>query len=70
MFSLLALGLQRSVSPLSCLLAPCMPCSVIITTSPPSVIYERVMEVCRDYKWCVTTEKEEARVVELWGCEG
>lgn len=47
-----------------------MPCSVIITTSSPSVIYERVMEVCRDYKWCVTTEKEEGRVVELWGCEG
>ncbi|KAK8827705.1 hypothetical protein WA577_007252 [Blastocystis sp. JDR] len=62
-FSLLALGLQRSVSPLSCLLAPCMPCSVIITTSAPSVIYERVMEVCRDYKWCVTTEKEEGRFI-------
>ena len=28
------------------------------------------MEVCRDYKWCVTTEKEEGRVVELWGREG
>lgn len=45
MFGLLSLAIQRSISPLSSLLTPCLPFSVIITSSSPSVIYQRVMEV-------------------------
>lgn len=66
MFGLLSLAIQRSISPLSSLLTPCLPFSVIITSSSPSVIYQRVMEVCRDYKWCVTTRKSEGKVRAAW----
>ena len=57
-FSLLRVAIQCSISPISSLLTPRLPCNAVLTTSSPSVIYEQVLDACKEHKWCVNTDRE------------
>ncbi|KAK8792361.1 hypothetical protein WA588_004859 [Blastocystis sp. NMH] len=56
-FELLALGIQRGISPITALLAPRLPANILLTASGPAVIYTQIMEVCRESGWGVTTDR-------------
>lgn len=56
-FELLALGIQRGISPITALLAPRLPTNILLTASGPAVIYTQIMEVCRESGWGVTTDR-------------
>ena len=43
-FELLALGIQRGISPITALLAPRLPANILLTASGPAVIYTQIME--------------------------
>ncbi|KNB45011.1 CAMK protein kinase [Blastocystis sp. subtype 4] len=56
-FGLFNMAIQRSISPITSLLVPRLPANVILTSSPPSLIYSQIMDACRDHNWGVTTDR-------------
>ena len=62
MFSLAHLAIQKSISPITSLLTPRLPVSVILTSSPASAIYEQILLVCDENKWGVSTDRPNGKV--------
>lgn len=62
-FGLFNMAIQRSISPITSLLIPRLPTNVILTSSPPSVIYNQIMDACRDHNWGVTTDRANGVVI-------
>ena len=57
------MAIQRSISPNTSLLVPRLPANVILTSSPPSLIYSQIMDACRDHNWGVTTDRANGVVI-------
>ena len=62
-FGLFNMAIQRSISPITSLLVPRLPANVILTSSPPSLIYSQIMDACRDHNWGVTTDRANGVVI-------
>ena len=62
MFSLLRTAIQCSISPITSLLSPPLPCNALLTMSSPARIYEEVLDACKEHNWSVTADKANGMV--------